>query len=114
MPDFDTRTPQEERKKPLGVRIALIASKLRALLIASKPRNHALLRISRTSEDLFAQPLSQPCQRPLRLLRLLRGFVRYALASPFSWPMCAAISAKPRPMYLAASVSVRGRGSVIP
>jgi Tol biopolymer transport system component len=38
MPDFDTRTPQEERNKPLRLRIALIASKLRTQLAAIKPR----------------------------------------------------------------------------
>jgi|SRR5215212_1899559 len=38
MPDFDTRTPQEERNRPLRLRIALIANKLRSLLTAIKVR----------------------------------------------------------------------------
>lgn len=38
MPDFDTRTPPEERKSTLRVRIASIASKLHTLLVATRPR----------------------------------------------------------------------------
>jgi hypothetical protein len=38
MPDFDTRTPQEERNRGFRDRIALIARKVSRLLSAIKPR----------------------------------------------------------------------------
>jgi hypothetical protein len=38
MPHFDTQAPPERRKRPLKLRIVLLANRLRRLLIASKPR----------------------------------------------------------------------------
>src|SRR5215212_10017002 len=89
MPDFDTRTPQEERNRPLRLRIALIANKLRTLLTANKVRIplianrvRGLLNASKGNLVLLAERLrSLLVVRRLRTLLIGGGILLFVVAA---------------------------------
>ena len=89
MPDFDTRTPQEERDKPLRLRFALIASKLRTRLAAIKLRIplignkvRSLLTASKVRVRLLAERLrSLLVATRLRTLLISGGILLFVVAA---------------------------------